>query len=375
MAITTFTLKVPSIGYEKNITLEVPNCTCKESKPAKNFKELVALVKQAEENLIEKGHKDMGDRIHIIRGIYYGTEWSLDYDIEKSKMRNTAFNEPYTFTNTPPDAREELKCSEKCKADLYNSLYNSYEVFDNHYKAVDFGHLIIGLEARRGWIPKNIHIPTQGGTGLEICTWVGDLGGGTGKLALDRTKNPKKRAKTVFPVFGSSYGAMTNLEGDIAAYVVGMDENNASKIDDATNNFYTIHEALQDYFECKWDSRSLYFLQMIGGKFDNNNLINREEIENKISQHLEGFSFWYLGLRMKDRGVGGLEEFKNAAGHFNPLSKEVASIFIDGLLHVIDNPKDMITARTNPDPGIRQETTLDKISEKIKYILDKTNLF
>lgn len=366
-----FTLEVPSIGYKKSITLNV-ECSCEKSKPAKNFKELVELVKQAEEVLILNGYDEMGDRIHILRGIYYGTKWSLDYNVEKSTMRNIAFNIPYTTTTTPPDAREKLKCLKDCKADIFNSLYKSYEVFETPYKAVDFGHLIIGLEARRSIVAKSVHVPSQGGTGLEICTWVGDLGGGVGKLSVDRIKKSKVRAKTLFPVSGHSYGTMVNLEGDVASYVVGMDENNPSKIDNPTDNFTTIHEALKDYFDCKWDSRTLYFLKMLGGKFDgSNNLTNRIKVEEKISDHLDEFSSWYIGLRMKDKDSGGLEEFNNAAGHFEPLSQEVASIFVDGLLHVISKPKDMITARTNPDPKPRTKTTLEKSQETIEKIMDK----
>lgn len=365
-----FTLKVPSIGYKKDLTLDI-ECLCEKSKPAKNFKELVELVKQAEEMLIVNGYDEMGDRIHILRGIYYGSEWSLDYDIEKSTMRNTAFNFPYTATTQPPDAREKLKCLEDCKAELFHSLYKSYEVFETPYKAVDFGHLIIGLEARRSWRPKNFHIPTQGGTGLEICTWVGDLGGGVGKLSVDRLKNPKTRAKTLFPVHGHSYGTMVNLEGDVASYIVGMNENKPSKIDDPTNNFTTIHEALQDYFDCKWDNRALYFLQMLGGEFSANNLINRTKIEEKITDHLSEFASWYLGLRMTDKDSGGFEEFNGASGYFNPLSEEVASIFVDGLLHVINSPKDMITSRTNPKPKARVKTFLDKNKETLEKIRNK----
>lgn len=53
---------------------------------------------------------------------------------------------------------------------------------------------------------------------------------------------------------------------------------------------------------------------------------------------------------------------------------EVASIFVDGLLHVVDKPQHMITARTNPDPSPRENTTFDVIEKKIRNIdLDKIN--
>lgn len=64
--------------------------------------------------------------------------------------------------------------------------------------------------------------------------------------------------------------------------------------------------------------------------------------------------------------------------HFKPLSQEVASIFIDGLLHVVKHPKDMITARTNPEPKAREKTTKEKSQEtinKIKEMLKELNPF
>ncbi|MAN28749.1 MULTISPECIES: hypothetical protein [Mesonia] len=338
-------------------------CTCQKSNPAKNFAGLIKLVKQSEDILIENGYDDVNDRISIIRGIYYGTEWSLDYQNEKSKQRNFAFNE-YTNSEVVADARKELKCSSTCEADLFESLFNSFEVFDSKYKAVDFGHLIIGLDSRRSWRSINFSIPTQGGTGLELNTWVGDLGAGTGKLALDRVTTPEKRSATLFPVFGSSYGAMVNLEGDIASYVVGMDINNENKIDDATDNFQTIHEALKDYFENKWDKRTYYFLKMIDGEFEGNILINRDELINKCAENFEDFAYWYLGVRE------GFEALKSAMGYFKPISEEVASIFIDGLIHVIENPQDMITKRTDPDPKPKEVTATDKANDIINNIKD-----
>lgn len=345
-------------------------CSCKKSKPAKNFVQLIELVKQSEENLMLNGYDDIGDRISIIRGLYYGTEWSLDYSIEKSKARNFAFNE-YTNSNVKADAREALKCSENCKADLFNSLFNSYEVFDSRYKAIDFGHLIIGLDSRRSWRSKNIGIPTQGGTGLELNTWVGDLGGGVGQLSLDRVKNPNKRAKSLFPISGSSYGAMVNLEGDIASYVCGMAFNDEAKIVDPTDNFETIHDALQDYFDKKWNKRALFFLKMLDGEFEKNKLKNESDVIEYCAEAFKGFAHWYLGVRMKEKGLGGSKEFNSASGNFKPVSKEVASIFINGLLHVVEKPEDMISARTNPDPSPREDTTIDNATD----FLNKLNPF
>lgn len=359
----TFTIKTAISGEVLSAQIKTIPCTCTKSKPAKKFKELVELVKQAEDVLIENGYDDMDDRIGIIRGIYYGTTWSLDWENEQSTARNTAFNVPYTGSLTPPDAREALKCSKNCVADLYNSLYDTYEVFDNPYKAVDFGHLIIGMHARTSLRARSLPIPTQGGSGLEITTWVGDLGGGVGNLSLKRVKTPTKRAVTLFPRGKNfhSYGAMVNLEGDIAAYVVGMDKNKESKIDNPTNNFKTIHEALKDFFEDKWNKRALYFLKMLGGKFESDNsLKNRDELIEYCANAFSSFAYWYMGLRMPEQGMGGVDEFAEASNHFVPVSKEVASIFIDGLIHVVDKPQDMITRRTNPDPLPPEKSHLAK---------------
>src|ERR1051325_8239945 len=46
---------------------EKKECKCKVSKPAKDFKSLIELVKQAEEMLIENGLEEMGIRINTIR--------------------------------------------------------------------------------------------------------------------------------------------------------------------------------------------------------------------------------------------------------------------------------------------------------------------
>lgn len=356
-----FTLRIPEIGYEGSVSVKViKKCRCKISFPAKNFNQLVELVKQAEEMLTTNNYTHVEDRISIIRGIYYGTIWSLDYTNEKSAARNWAFDN-YTGSKVVADARKVLKCSEDCKANLFNSLYNSFEIFDSKYKAVDFGHLIIGLDSRRSWISENWSVPIQGATGLEANTWVGDLGGGVGFLSMKRITQPNRRAKTLFPIGGSSYGAMVNLEGDVAAYVVGMDTEEQDEIVDMTDNFDTIHEALSDYFGVKWNNRAFYFLKMLGGEFSNCTLTNRDEIIEDCAEVLASFAQVYIAIRIKEKGWGGGELLANASQYFNGAAKEVASIFIDGLIHTVDNPNDMITARTDPEPTKKGNSTIKQL--------------
>ena len=362
-----FTLEVPTVNYKKTITLVVKEkCSCKKSNPAKSFVGLVELVKQAEDMLIKNGYDGMEDRLNIIRGIYYGAEWSLDYNVEKSSFRNVGFN---TYTNSPfskpVDARKVLKCDSDCKADLFNSLYQSFEVFDNQYKAVDFGHLIIGMESRCNWYPSKIPMPA---TGLEMNTWVGDLGGGTAKLAFDRIKNPKKRAKTLFPVSGNSYGAMVNLEGDIAGYVVGMNKNKPNKIADPRDSYKTIHEALKDYFDNLWDKRGLYFLQMLDGKFEGNVLKNKSEILLNCAKSIENFAYFYLSIRMNDKKMGTMKDFSLATENFKPISNEVSLIFIEAIENIIKNPHQAIIAVSDPSPTLKQETSISKGFKKAEEV-------
>ena len=343
------------------------SCTCNISKPAKNFKELISLVKQAEEVLIKNGYESMGDRISILRGIYYGTEWSLDYKVEKSKIRNIAFKF-YVGSSVVADARDVLKCCELCKANLFNSLFDSFEVFDSKHKAVDFGHIIIGLDARRSYIAKNITM--QGGTGLEICTWVGDLGGGVGKLSNDRIKEPKKRAKILFPVEGSSYGAMVNIEGDVAAYIIGS-KSESSDIKDPTETFTTIHEALEYYFNNQWNKRAYLFLTLLGATFENKRLKNKDELLNKFAGAFKDFAFWYLTVRLNDKNRDG--DLNLASSYFEPVSEEVASIFLDALMYSFNNPNDMIIGRADPDPKPKVYSNLNKINDTVEEVKKKVS--
>jgi hypothetical protein len=359
--------------------VEKKACVCQVSKKATNFKTLIELVKQAEEMLIQNKQTNMGDRINTIRGIYYGSMWSMDYNSEQSTNRNTAFT-VYTGCGVKYDAHVALKCSKDCKSNLFESLIASPEVFDNPYKAVDFGHLIIGLDSRRSWSSINAKIPTQGGTGLELNTWVGDLGGGTGTLSKQRISNPKKRAKTIY-MDKHSYGSMVNLEGDIAAYVVGMNEKKPDEIVDSTDNFNNIYEALQDYFDNKWNKRTFYFMAMLGVNVSGNVIsYDKEELIQNCAEKFNDFARWYLGNRMRDKSSGGIEDFAKASNYFKPVSQEISSIFIEALRHVIKKPEDMITHRTDPDPKPLEESTTNKIytkskelSIKVKDVFDKLN--
>src|SRR5262249_725906 len=154
------------------------------------------------------GHTEVEERLHILSSIYYGTERSLDYKVEKSQTRNIAFQgylaRGYTESDDP---RSCLGCG------LFLSLQRNQDV-----GGIDMGRMIIGMNARMRFLSREVDYPGHGATGLEITTWVGDLGGAAARLALDRVTNPRASAARYFR--GTGYGAPSNLEGDVAAYVI-----------------------------------------------------------------------------------------------------------------------------------------------------------
>jgi hypothetical protein len=49
------------------------------SERRKSFADLIALVVAAEDALTKSGITSVKDQVHALRGVYYGTLWSLDY--------------------------------------------------------------------------------------------------------------------------------------------------------------------------------------------------------------------------------------------------------------------------------------------------------
>ncbi|MFM2419024.1 MAG: hypothetical protein RL385_3747 [Pseudomonadota bacterium] len=170
--------------------------------PAKSFGELVSLVRDAERRLIAAGMTDIPTRVTAIRSLYYGAKWSLDFRVEKSESRNDGFR--WFAGSEGADPTPFLDCN------LYQALQGSQDAVDGG-RHFDFGHLIIGADARDNG-RDDFGIPFVG-TGLEASTWLGDLGGGAAMLAMSRATAPSTPAITRFR--GSDYGGSINLEGDI----------------------------------------------------------------------------------------------------------------------------------------------------------------
>lgn len=366
--------------------------------PATTFEELIDLVAIAEKELKGAG-QDVKTRIKTIRGMFYGTEWSIDWDVEKSAMRNFAFtyflygkDAVLTTDNMYYYKREEFDKIKPVESylpgnpekilgnDLFIALKKSFEVPNKDSRQVDFGHLIIGLEARLNessrkndvkdlkgvaaseFVPFGLVKPaTMGGSGLELTTWVGDLGGGASKLAFDRLVDPKTDASTVFPDSGSSYGATVNLEGDIAAFVAGRNSNKKNGMPELfISEEGGIAEVLKSYLLpdkyaeiSDWDNRARIFLEMYGASFDaDSKLKNEAEILSLFSAKIMAFGNYYRETRATDeykKALGKGKDYKltdedneKISKFIEPISKnipaaakDIAALFIKALMNVV----------------------------------------
>jgi len=291
---------------------------------ATGFKALIDLVRAAEAKLSAAGISSSDAQIKSLRSIYYGQLYSLDYKVEKSVVRNLGF-ETYTGSlfSSPKDPSTILDCG------LFKALQDSQDVTDGG-RQIDFGHLIIALDARNS-STSSLGFP-GGGTGTEIVTWLGDLGGGAGSLAVERGAAPSTNVKKKFT--GSDYGGSINLEGDVAGFVVGRSGFSpfASTVIPAGKG---IADILQDYLSPgttgkEWTERARTFLTMFGAIFASGALINRPAMVKKFASQIGSFACQYLASRLADKKIT-FPQFKAATDHVNPASEEVAETFVDAL--------------------------------------------
>jgi hypothetical protein len=202
-----------------------------------------------------------------------------------------------------------------------------------------------------------------GGTGPELVTWVGDLGGGAASVASGRVAAPGLNVSTIFkgpaaaagaPPY-SDYGASINLEGDVAGFVVATGSTTAVTAP-ALPTGKPLSDALQDYLtpgaaaSSAWKDRATTFLSMYGATFDAAGaLTNRAVLVSAFAAKTQAFACNYLSSRVKD-GHTPLGTAKAAAVHITPAAQEVAETFVDAL---DDSRKTgaRIEAKRFPSPG------------------------
>lgn len=300
-------------------------------------KELIKLVTEAEKLLVKAGQNDPLTRVTTLRGIYYGTTWSLDYKTEKSKVRSAGF---YAFTGgqDPIDPRKIL--GDK----LFTALQKAQDVIDSGVK-LDFGHLLIGVDARKREVARTFDIPTMGGTGLEIVTWLGDLGGGAANLALKRLTNPKLSVQHVFNDAGTDYGTASNLEGDIAAYLIALN----TPIPNEPFIPTSIARELEKYFPLNdrtlWKKRAFLFLTAMGGKFQETQLLNQQELVRKLAARIQDFSVYYFIQRYVLGESVDNKKTSVACTILPGIAMEVSATFIRALIFCVANPGKLLSGR------------------------------
>lgn len=314
--------------------------------PVKTFAGVVALLKKAEDALVKKaGQTDPNTRICTLRGIYYGTEWSLDFKVERkrseagARIRNAGFL-TYTGGNLPADPLPALGQA------LFDDLQGSQSIHDGGF-GIDVGHVLIGLETRTSVNLRTKKFSGQGGTGLEIVTWLGDLGGGAASLARKRVKAPQTSVSVIFNNSSSDYGVMDNLEGDLGGYLVACGQQPAGASTFAPGA--GVAQALASYApltsRTEWDTRAMRFTTAIGGRVaPNGTLLNPIDLVKSLTGKLYEFAVWYTATRWVPSGELLGKDAEAACTHMRSAAGEVALTFTQTLVKAMAAPTKPVAA-------------------------------
>ena len=305
---------------------------------ARNFDELTQLLRLAGQRLRARG-LPLSQRLRSLRGLYYGSPYSLDYERRRSRLRNWGFN-CYLQSLPPADPTPLLG------PDLVRALKDSAVVQDGG-RCLDVGHVVIGLEARQRRFTRRWPIPTQGGSGLELATWLGDLGGGAGLLALARLEAPATRARDL--LFNpATYDLRPNLEGDLAAYLV------AGKGDGAggappLGPVHTVGDALQDYLERGWEGRVHRFAPLIGARLAGGRLAQPHRLQRDLQAKVLRFAGSYALLRLGQQGRLRRAALRQTAAHLSGAATELCEVFVGWLAQGLAG-RSQAQALPDPDP-------------------------
>jgi hypothetical protein len=328
------------------------NCTTPRAR-ATSFNALIDLIRDAESQLISCGITDVGERINVLRGIYYGTPWSRDFGTsQQSHIRNQMFN-IYSGAAQPRNPIECMDCG------TFLAIGASQDTVDPRSgRRVDVGHLLIGMDARRSWMARNIAQPVGQVTGLEAATWAGDLGGGAARLAMRRVSSGSVRATEYFR--GTDYGGSINLEGDVAAYAVAagsLSQGDAPTLSIPSGS--TIADSLDAYFNgtsstpAGWNSRCRTFLTAVGSAFDSSGaLTNRSTVLAYLTEQIHDFGCWYMVNFQRQHRSMHAAALETASRHMAGASAEIAEVFLSALERCNTNPAQALAASgTAPSPS------------------------
>lgn len=316
----------------------------------------ITLIREATRRLAAAGITSISDQIKILRGLYYGTPWSRDFGAEQSLSRVAGF-QAFTLSGVeyPRDPVSVLDCG------LYDALQRSQDV-TTHGVTVDVGHLLIGLDARSATVAglpaPNAPMVGFGGSGIDVVTWLGDLGGGGASLARDRARSsPTQSVSTKFT--GVDYGGPSNLEGDIAAYIVGSG-GATSVVAPVVPSGMGLADLLDAFLSpavsggsADWGSRARTFLTMFGGTFSGSGtLTNEPAMIDGFATQIESFACAYASQRYV--GTMSASQLLATCDHIRSCSREVAQTFVHALVDSMSSGRIRATrfpSPTGPTPG------------------------
>lgn len=288
---------------------------------------LIRLLHEAALRLQQRGQGPY-QRIRTLRGLYYGTSHSLDFERRQSRSRNWGFN-LYRQNIAPPDPTPVLGAS------LVRALKDS-AVVRHQDRWMDAGHILAGLEPWTRLGAARLPLLGQGGTGLELGTWLGDLGGAAGLLVLQRLENPMARAvPLLFPKH--TYDLRPDLEGDVARYLVARDpivKDHVSLL--KSSQFVSVAHALEDYAqkpESDWADRWRLFARPWGPKraAPPAHLSRRQDLLAWVRKKIQGFTNWYLLDRLQDAGRMSRATLAEAFRHVEGAAAELSELFLSVL--------------------------------------------
>ena len=307
--------------------------------PARDARQLVSLLRRADQAFARAGVGDPADRVTMLRGIYYGTDWSLDRKVEGNSIFRTVGFFFYTGGTMPDNPTPILG-----KA-LFADLQQSQSI-NTRELSFDLGHALIGMDARRSSKSRDWTVPTQGGTGFEIVTWLGDLGGGAANLAYSRVRRPKSSVASVFPKGGSDYGAPENLEGDLAGCFVAAGGTPGGPLSFVTG--HGVADAFDAYLQQKglpWKSRAERFCVKLGAKVHPRNLEFPPSVTEHIADQIYSFAVFYMTTRWVTNGELRGKDISTACRHLRTAAFEVAIVFLRALVMAARTPGSLVVAK------------------------------
>lgn len=323
---------------------------------------IVDLIGKAEDALIKNARQtDPLDRACTLRGVYYGTPWSVDYAVESARsvagarIRNLGFLS-YTGGNIPADPRPAF-----VGTSLFADLQASQSIHDARLGVgIDVGHLLIGLETRSSATMRTTELAGQGGTGLEIVTWLGDLGGGAASLAMHRATIPSTSVEGIFNNTTSDYGVTENLEGDVAGYLV------AAGTAPGGGPLYTsgkgVSDAMADYLpiasSAQWVTRAARFATALGATTSAKGITNKADVVDRLTQKLYDFAVWYAVTRWIPSGELLGKTAVAACSHMRGAAREVATVFVSTVSATISSPRSAMKSAP-PYPAATAAGTCD----------------